>query len=56
MYSPNILAHLIVKCARAGRTFTSEQRATLVGMLPSTTGMVHVLCLLALRYYSVEVG
>ena len=29
MYSPNILANMILKATRCTRTFTAEQRATL---------------------------
>lgn len=56
MYSPNILAKLILDARRSQRTFTSEQRSTLAALHPRTTGMVWCLVALALRYYSVEVA
>lgn len=56
MYSPNILAHLIIRGCRTARTLTAEQRTTLATLHPRTSGMVWCLVALALRYYSVEVG
>lgn len=56
MYSPNILAKLILDARRTCRTFTSEQRRTLATLLPQCSGMVWVMVSLALRYYSVEVA
>lgn len=56
MYSPNILAHLIIRGCRTSRTLTAEQRATLRRLHDRTSGMVWCLVALALRYYSVEVA
>ena len=56
MYSPNILAKLILDARRSSRTFTAEQRSTLCRLLPQCTGMVWCMVSLALRYYSVEVA
>lgn len=56
MYSPNILAKLILDARRSCRTFTAEQRRTLTELHPRTSGMVWCLVALALRYYSVEVA
>jgi hypothetical protein len=55
MHSPNVLALLTLDACRVTRTFTADQRATLVRLLPSLTGMVWCLASLALAYYSVEV-
>lgn len=55
MYSPNILANMILKARRTSRTFSPAERQTLVALLPSLTGMVWCLASLALAYYSVEV-
>ena len=55
MYSPNILAKLTLDACRVSRTFTADQRATLVRLLPELSGMVWCLASLALAYYSVEV-
>ena len=56
MYSPNILANMILKATRCTCTFTAEQRATLARLLPELSGMVWCLASLALSYYSVEVA
>lgn len=56
MYSPNVLAKLILDARRSCRTLTSEQRATLVRLHDGCSGMVWVMVTLALRYYSVEVA
>lgn len=56
MYNANVLAHVILAARRGGRTLTSDDRATLVALLPRLSGMVFVLATLALRYYSIEVA
>ena len=56
MYSPNILAKLILDARRSTRSLTADDRRTLVALLPRCTGMVWCVVALALRYYSVEVA
>jgi hypothetical protein len=56
MYNANILAHVILAHARRMRSFSADDRATIVQLLPRLSGMVFVLATLALRYYTVEVG
>ena len=56
MYSPNILAKLILDARRVSRTFSATERQTLVALLPELSGMVWCLASLALAYYSIEVA
>ena len=56
MYSPNALALATIRAARhAGRAFTPEQRATVVRLMPSLSGVVWALCQLALDHYPIAV-
>ena len=57
MYSPNALALATIRAAQhAGRAFTPEQRATVVRLMPSLSGVVWALCQLALDHYPITVG
>ena len=57
MYSPNAIALATIRAAQhAGRAFTAEQRATIVRLLPSLSGVVWALCQLALEHYPITVG
>ena len=56
MYSPNILASVILDARRASRTLSADDRRTLVQLLPSLTGMVWCMVALALRHYAIEVA
>ena len=56
MYSPNALALATIRAAQhAGRAFTAEQRATIVRLLPSLSGVVWAMCHLALEHYPIAV-
>ena len=56
MYNPNVLASIIINARRPSRSLTSDDRKTLVALLPELDGMVWCLVTLALRYYSIEVA
>ncbi len=56
MYSPNVIAHQIIRARMLARSFAAGQRATLVALLPSLSGMVAVLATIALRNWSIEVA